>query len=64
MREPETPRRFASILDAASYAACSERTVRRWIERGLIARHGYGQRMVRVDLNDVDRLLSEGVRDR
>ena len=52
---PEPPvRRFATIQEAAEIYHIDHKTIRRWIASGLI--HGYrvGDRLVRVDLNEVE----------
>jgi len=50
-------RRLASLADAAEYAACSRETIRRRISDGTL--HGYrlGKRLLRVDLNEIDKAL-------
>lgn len=52
-------RRLASIADAADYAACSGKTIRRRIADGTIRAYRFGKRSVRVDLDDVDGALRE-----
>lgn len=54
-----TARRLASIADAADYAACSGKTIRRRIADGTIRAYRFGKRSVRVDLDDVDGALRE-----
>lgn len=49
--------RLASIQQAAEYAACNPKTIRRYIAAGRITGYRMGQRMIRVDLNDLDALL-------
>jgi excisionase family DNA binding protein len=46
------------VAEAAAYARCSERTVRRWIhERKLpVNRYRVGPRRIEIDLNEVDKL--------
>lgn len=41
---------------AAVSADVSVRTIRRWIAAGLITGYRVGPRLVKVDLNDVDKL--------
>lgn len=50
--------RFASIADAADYAACSGKTIRRRIADGTIPAYRFGKRSLRVDLADIDGALS------
>ena len=47
-------RRFATVQEAAEIYHIDHKTIRRWIASGLI--HGYrvGDRLVRVDLNEVE----------
>jgi excisionase family DNA binding protein len=49
--------RYAPLPQAADYAACSPRTIRRMIAAGLLTGYRLGPRLVRVDLNEVDALL-------
>lgn len=53
-----TERRYATVKDAAEYASTSTNTVRRWVQQGKINGYGYGTRFLRVDLNDIDTMLS------
>jgi excisionase family DNA binding protein len=50
-------RRLASIAEAATYAACNPRTIRRMIARGELTGYRMGPRLVRVDLAEVDAAL-------
>lgn len=57
---PALPRKInrpASIAQAAEYADVSERTVHRWIAGGHLTAYRVGLKLVRVDLDDVDRLI-------
>lgn len=51
-------RRLASIQQAAEYAAISPKTLRRRVADGSITGYRAGPRLIRVDLNEVDRLLT------
>lgn len=51
------PRRLATIADAADYAACSHKTIRRRIADGTLPAYRFGKRALRVDLNELDRSL-------
>lgn len=53
-----THRRLASINQAADYAACSPKTLRRWIAAGRLTGYRLGPRMIRVDLGEVDSILT------
>jgi excisionase family DNA binding protein len=50
-------RRYASLADAAEYAACNERTLRRHIAEGDLTGYRLG-RVYRVDLNEIDAWLT------
>lgn len=47
------PHRYASIDDAATYAAVSPDTIRRLVTAGKIGRYQIGRRVL-VDLNELD----------
>lgn len=51
-------RRYAPLAAAAEYADCSTKTVRRRIADGSLTGYRFGPRIIRVDLNEVDALLS------
>lgn len=53
---PEPNRRWASLEQAAKHLECSERTIRRLIASGRIAGYRFGDRLLRVDLAEVDAL--------
>lgn len=50
-------RRLVSINQASEYAACSTKTIRRYIAAGRLTGYRMGKRMIRVDLNEIDALL-------
>lgn len=52
-------KRLVDLADAAAYAACCRKTIRRRIADGTL--HGYrlGKRLLRVDLNEIDEALRE-----
>lgn len=50
-------RRLASISQAAEYAACSPKTIRRRIADSSLTGYRFGQRIIRVDLDELDTLL-------
>lgn len=56
-QQPPGPERPASIRGAAIYRRVPERTMRRWVARGLIPAWRLGPRRILVDLDDVDTLL-------
>ena len=51
-------RRYAPISVAAEYADCSPKTVRRRIADGSLTGYRFGPRIIRVDLNELDQILS------
>lgn len=54
-----TLRRWLSQHEAADYLGVSDRTIRNYISRGILAGHRVrGSRLIRVDRADLDRLLS------
>lgn len=48
--------RYASLQDAAKYAAAAEVTIRRMIARGELTRYKVG-RVLRVDLAELDEAM-------
>ena len=50
-------RNLATTQQTAEHLAVDERTVRRYIAAGTITGYRLGQRLVRVDLDEVDRTL-------
>lgn len=50
------PQRLTSVANAAHYANVSPRSIRRWISQGLITGYRVGPRLVKVDLDDLDKL--------
>jgi excisionase family DNA binding protein len=51
-------RRYARINDAAAYIDVNPITIRSMIEKGQIHAYRYGQRLIRVDLNELDAMLA------
>lgn len=53
--EPEP--RWANLAEAAAYMRLTPRTIRRWIDDGLLpSATRVGPKLIQVDLNDLDRL--------
>jgi excisionase family DNA binding protein len=50
-------RRLATLKTAADYIGCNERTIRRRIADGTLTGYRLGNRLVRVDLNELDKAL-------
>lgn len=55
--EQALDRRLASIEKAAAYVDTSPRTIRRSIAEGRLTGYRFGDRLIRVDLNELDALL-------
>jgi excisionase family DNA binding protein len=56
-RTTRKPARPASVTAAAEYANCSWRTIYRYMEQGRLTGWRLGPKMIRVDLDEVDRLF-------
>lgn len=56
-RPTASPRRYATLADAADYLSCNERTIRRRIASGDIRAYRMGSKIIRVDLNELDASL-------
>lgn len=57
MSTTKSRRRLVSLEDAADYAACSTKTIRRRISDGALTGYRLGPRLLRVDLNELDEIL-------
>lgn len=53
-----TPRRYATLEQSAEYLVCSQRHVRDMIARGEITGYRMGSKSVRVDLAEIDAVLT------
>ena len=53
-------RRWASIDETADYLSVHHQSVRNLIARGQLRAYRAGSRLLRLDLNEVDRWLEEG----
>lgn len=55
---PKTParpaRRWASIQESADYLGVTARTIRQMISDGRLSGYRNGQRLIRLDLNEID----------
>ena len=51
-------RQYESVGDAAARVGVSTKTVRRWIASGQLAGYRMGPRLLRVDPDDLDRMLT------
>lgn len=52
------PRRPASQQAAAEYLGVHTNTIRRYVAKGVITGYRIGPRLIRVDLDEIDALLS------
>jgi len=50
-------RQYESVGEAAARVGVSTKTVRRWIASGQLAGYRMGPRLLRVDPDDLDRML-------
>jgi excisionase family DNA binding protein len=56
----KTPRRtLVSIDETAQLLGCTDRSVRRWIADGKLTAYRLGNKLVRLDLDDVYAMLRE-----
>ena len=51
-------RRYARINDAAAYLDVNPITIRAMIDGGKIHAYRYGQRLIRIDLNELDAMMA------
>lgn len=51
------PQRLTSLQGAATYADLSARTVRRYIADGRLPAYRIGPKLVRIDLDDLDKIV-------
>jgi len=60
MTTPSQPsrRQYESVGEAAARVGVSTKTVRRWIASGQLAGYRIGPRLLRIDPDDVDRMLT------
>lgn len=49
-------RRLTSVQAAADYADLCARTIRRYIAQGILPAYRIGPRLVKVDLDDLDKI--------
>ncbi len=54
---PRQPRRYVTLKSAAERLDCSERTLRRMIAMGELTGYRVGKRLIRVDADELDRLV-------
>lgn len=57
--KPQPPhRRYESIPQAAERAGVTTRTIRRWIAQGKLTGYRAGNRMIRLDAKELDRMMT------
>jgi excisionase family DNA binding protein len=52
------PRRYASISEAAAYVNVAPKTIRRLIASGQLTGFHLGSRLIRVDLDQLDAIMT------
>ena len=52
---PDRPGRLRSLRKAAEEYGLNQRTIRRWIAAGLISSYRVGDKLIMVDLDEIDR---------
>lgn len=58
MASARTRRNLGTIADAADRLGCSTRTIRRYIAAGQLTGYRLGSRAIRVDLDQLEELLT------
>ncbi|MGO1629459.1 MAG: helix-turn-helix transcriptional regulator [Microbacterium sp.] len=58
MSRGTTQRRFASLKTACEYIDVTERTLRNYIARGELTGYRFGSRSIRIDLDELEKLLT------
>lgn len=51
---PTARRRYVKISEAAEYLQVAPRTIRQMVAEGRLTAYRNGQRLVRLDLNEID----------
>lgn len=57
VKDSVTRRRYAKLSEAAEYLGVTDRTIRQMIADGRISGYRAGSRLVRVDLNEIDKAM-------
>jgi excisionase family DNA binding protein len=53
-RRPARRPKYASMKTAAETYDVDQATIKRWIARGMIRGYRMGERLIKVDLNEID----------
>lgn len=53
----KTTRSFISIQQAATHVGVHTKTIRRWIAQGKLTAYRPSARVIRLDANEVDRMM-------
>jgi excisionase family DNA binding protein len=51
------PRQLASVAQVADHLGVSTKTIRRYIDAGLLRKYRVGPRLIRLDVDEVNALL-------
>ena len=57
LRAGQSNRILVSPLAAAEYLGVSEKTIRRYVSQGSLAGYRIGRQLIRVDLDEVEKLI-------
>jgi excisionase family DNA binding protein len=58
-RAKDPPKRLGSLPDASTHLGVSTKTIRRWIDEGKLTGYRVGERFIRVDMDEVERLSEQ-----
>lgn len=50
-------RKLAGVFEAARYCDVDHKTIRDWIAKGLITGYRVGPKLLKVDMNEIDRVI-------
>jgi excisionase family DNA binding protein len=53
-RPDDPPPNFLKVSDVAKYFDVDRRTVRKWMDAGLLRSYAFGQRLIRIARADVE----------
>jgi excisionase family DNA binding protein len=58
MHKNKSVQRLDSLNNAADYAGVHVKTIRRWISAGRLTGYRLGPRLIKVDLDQIDAMLT------